>query len=145
MNMNSSKTSLRKHFNEKYFEFLNFLETLIVTDEKSKMFKSFYSKNVMMRKANPSFFIKKWYVSITVPYYQQIMNDNIEFFLNKDNFIHTIKNDSMISKNDYEKFQMEKNLQGCIQDYDKMSEDQQDLLISSIKNLTMICILYFKK
>ena len=140
-----SKSSLRKHFNEKYFEFLNFLETLIVTNEKSKMFKSFYKKNTMMRKANPSFFIKKWYVSITVPYYQQIMNDNIEFFLNKDNFIHTIKNDSMISKNDYEKFQMEKNLQGCIQDYDKMSEDQQDLLISSIKNLTMICILYFKK
>ena len=98
-----------------------------------------------MRKANPSFFIKKWYMSIAIPYHNEIMNDNIDFFLNKDNFIHTIKNDSMISKNDYAKFQMEKNLQGCIQDYDNLSKDQQDLLISSIKNLTMLCILYFKK
>lgn len=143
--MNTTKTEVRKKFNENYFVFLNFLESLIVTNEKSKMFRTFYNKNLMMKKANPSFFIKKWYISISIPYYKQIMEDNIEFFLNKDNFIDTVKNDSMITKTDYSKFQMEKNLQDCIKDYDNLSEFQKETLITTIKSLTMISILYFKK
>ena len=142
---NSDKRRVRKQFNTNYFEFLDFLRTLIISAEKEKLFKTFYSKNLMLKKANPCFFIQKWYISITVPYYNQILNDNIDFFLKKENYIENMRQDEIVSTSDINKIQIEKYLQTCINDFDHMEIDKKGYLIDSIKNLTMLSILYYKK
>tara|TARA_B100000963_G_C22618631_1_gene668700 strand:- start:1165 stop:1599 length:435 start_codon:yes stop_codon:yes gene_type:complete len=141
----SERSKNRKEFNKHYFEFLNFLKTLIITEEKDKMFKSFYNKNLFLKKANPCFFIQKWYVSISIPYHNEIFNDNINFFLNKENYVEKIKNDEDVISNDVNKLQIERHLQSCIHDFDKLDEERKKYLINSIKKMTYLSILYFKK
>ena len=53
--------------------------------------------------------------------------------------------DEMVSTSDINKIQIEKYLQTCINDFDHMEIDKKNYLIDSIKNLTMLSILYYKK
>ena len=143
-NHTKNSRSINKEFLIQYFSFLDFLKTLIQKDDKMKLFNVFYNKNIMMKKANPSFFIKKWYSSITVNYHNEILNNNIDFFLNKNDYEKEIKNNFNEIDN-LNNLKFESKIKDCIEDFKELHPDIQNQFISYVKNLTLLSILYIKK
>lgn len=75
-----SKNEQFKEFNKKYFDFLLFIQKYLNNDPN---FKTFYRKNQIIRETNIKMFIKTWNIRITSKYYEQIINKDFDFFLNK--------------------------------------------------------------
>lgn len=75
-----SKQVLFSNFNENYFNFLNFIKKHMENDSK---YKSFYNKNLIIKQTNIKLIIRTWYNRITRNYYNEIMDQNFDFFLNK--------------------------------------------------------------
>lgn len=75
------KRETSKLFIEKYFELLTLMKTY---SNNNDQFNMFIRKNQMLKKANRSIFLKMWYEHITIPYFNQIMGDNVEYFLEND-------------------------------------------------------------
>jgi hypothetical protein len=67
-------------FNKDYFEFLNFIKNHI----QDPKFITFYRKNQIIKETNPKMFIKTWYNRISSKYYDQVVKNDISFFLNKN-------------------------------------------------------------
>jgi hypothetical protein len=67
-------------FNKEYFEFLNFIKGHI----EDTSFKTFYRKNQIMKETNPKMFIRTWFNRIGSKYHEQVMQQYISFFLNKN-------------------------------------------------------------
>ena len=78
----TQKQDIFRCFIKAYFEFLEYIHNHIGRDNKD--FHNFYHKNKLLRKANVKIFIKKWYENISVPYGREIMNGNIDYFINKN-------------------------------------------------------------
>jgi hypothetical protein len=47
------------------------------------LFNSFYNKNLIIKQTNIKLFIKTWYNRITKNYYEKVMKQDFDFFLNK--------------------------------------------------------------
>jgi hypothetical protein len=75
-----SKQVLFSNFNENYFNFLNFIKKHMENDSKYKLF---YNKNLIIKQTNIKLIIRTWYNRITRNYYNEIMDQNFDFFLNK--------------------------------------------------------------
>jgi hypothetical protein len=75
-----SKQLLFSNFNENYFNFLNFIKKHMENDSKYKLF---YNKNLIIKQTNIKLIIRTWYNRITRNYYNEIMDQNFDFFLNK--------------------------------------------------------------
>lgn len=142
---NLQTKTLNKEFLNIYFSFLDFLKNLIHNNDKLIMFNRFYKKNIMMRKANPSFFIKKWYSSISVNYHEQILNNNVDFFINKNDYQNDIKQNFNEHIEDLNKMSFEDKIKNCIQDFKSLDEINKNKFIEFVKNLTLLSILYIKK
>lgn len=69
-----------KKFNTTYFNFLDFIKKHIKNDLK---FNAFYMKSMIIKSTNIKLIIKTWYNRITCKYYTQVMNKDLEFFMNK--------------------------------------------------------------
>ena len=69
-----------KKFNTTYFNFLDFIKKHIKNDLK---FNAFYMKSMIIKTTNIKLIIKTWYNRITSKYYTQVMNKDLEFFMNK--------------------------------------------------------------
>ena len=69
-----------KKFVTTYFNFLDFIKKHVKNDIK---FNTFYMKNLIIRETNVKLLIITWYNRITTKYYKQVMNKDLEFFLNK--------------------------------------------------------------
>lgn len=116
--------SLFKTFNLTYFEFLNYIKTN-TTDTK---FPSFYRKNMMVKETNIKLVINIWNNRMAVPYYEQIMEGNVEFFM----------------QNDYSKVNGEalnyiiyfKHL------YQQMKPEQRPRFVEYVRKLTELCAQY---
>ena len=68
-------------FNKTYFSFLDFIKTYLKDDPN---FKTFYRKNLIVKETNVKLIIKTWDERITKKYYNEVMNKNFDFFLNKE-------------------------------------------------------------
>jgi hypothetical protein len=79
-----------KKFNTTYFNFLDFIKKHIKNDLK---FNSFYMKNMIIKSTNIKLLIKTWYNRITSKYYTQVMNKDLEFFINKS-YIDDVNNNN---------------------------------------------------
>ena len=75
-----ASTTVFKKFNTAYFNFLDFIKKNIKNDLK---FNGFYMKNMIIKQTNIKLFIKTWYNRITHKYYAQVMNKDLNFFMNK--------------------------------------------------------------
>jgi len=126
-----SKENFQK-FNKLYFDFLSFLKEYSNGD---KLFNSFYQKNYVIKNTNIKLFIKGWYDNITLKYYKTIMDENINFFLNKDynNDINNLENSNDIIK--YINYFKE--------NYNKFEKKVMDEFINYIKELTKLSYMYF--
>jgi hypothetical protein len=79
-----------KKFNTTYFNFLDFIKKHIQNDLK---FNAFYMKNMIIKSTNIKLLIKTWYNRITSKYYTQVMNKDLEFFINKS-YIDDVNNNN---------------------------------------------------
>ena len=66
-----------KNFNTTYFEFLEFIR---IKSNENKGFIKFYKKNKILKKTNIKYIIKFWYSHITIPYYNNIINNDFDYF-----------------------------------------------------------------
>lgn len=83
MNKNEKKLLFSK-FIEYYFILLNMIKEKFNNNVE---FKTFYAKNILLKKTNIKLFIRTWYEYITVNYKKNIYDGNIDFFLTNANSI----------------------------------------------------------
>ena len=129
-----SKTVFRS-YNKLYFEMLEFLKNNISKSNTS--FSIFYKKNHMLRRANIKLFIKKWYENISIPYHKEILDGNIDYFLNKD-FSDDMKNAGSLKS----ELSMNDNIEYIKRIYQNIDKDLVETLVTYIQNLTKLSILY---
>ena len=82
MHLNNKFSSLNKKdtlnlFNKKYFELLDYIKL----NTKDKKFKTIYLQNKLFNKTMNNIFIKIWYKNINEKYYNEIMGENLDYFL----------------------------------------------------------------
>ena len=85
-----ASTVVFKKFNATYFNFLDFIKKHIQNDLK---FNAFYMKNMIIKSTNIKLLIRTWYNRITSKYYTQVMNKDLEFFINKS-YIDDVNNNN---------------------------------------------------
>ena len=135
-NLVYNKKEIFKSFNTKYFDLLNFMKT---HSNQNKEFNYFYKKNYILKKTNIKMFIKTWHENITQKYYEPIMNDNINYFLNKDYTNEMNKINSLNSS-----VQENKLIENMKKLYYDMDEKITSEFIVYIKHLTFLTYLYNK-
>ena len=133
---NITKKDIFKLFNKNYFELLEFMNKY---SNKNQYFNSFYRKNYIMKKTNIKIFIKTWKIAINDKYGEQIMNNNVRFFLEND-----FKDELNGSKN----LNKEYKIQDCIiymkSIYYTLDSAITDRFIKYIYDLTILTDLYNK-
>lgn len=130
----TEKKGIFKLFIDGYFDLLEFIKT---HSNNNSDFKKFYMKNYLLKKANIKLFIKTWYESITVNYYQPIMNENVEYFLNKSY-------DSEVS-NVQNQFNIKYYISYFKTIYNKLDRSLIQGFINKIKYVTQLSYIYYKK
>ena len=75
------KSTVCKAFNKHFFDFI---EDLLVIFPNSKEITFAKSSFATVNKFNVSLLIKQWYNNVYLPYGEQIDNNDIDFFLQKD-------------------------------------------------------------
>ena len=78
------KKELFSKFIENYFILLNMMKAKF---NHNLDFKTFYAKNILLKKTNIKMFIRTWYETITINYKKYIYDGNIDFFLTNANSI----------------------------------------------------------
>ena len=133
---NITKKDIFKLFNQNYFELLEFMKKY---SNKNQYFNSFYRKNYIMKKTNIKIFIKTWKIAINDKYGEQIMNNNVRFFL---------ENDFKDEINSSKKLNNEYKIQDCIvymkSIYYTLDSAITDRFIKYIYDLTILTDLYNK-
>ena len=121
-----------QQFNTVYFEFISFLKDHSNGD---KLFNKLYQKIYIIKNTNIKLFIKVWYESITLKYYQSILDENLSYFLNKDynQDIDTIEN-----SNDILRY-----IHYFKTNYNTFEKKIIDSFIKYIKELTQLSYMYF--
>lgn len=123
-----------KNFNTTYFEFLEFIR---IKSNENKEFIKFYNKNKILKKTNIKYIIKFWYRHITIPYYNNIINNDFDYFLNKDysDEINLVENEYKNNLIDSINFLKNNNV----------SEDDKEKFYNFVKKITIYSNNYFKK
>lgn len=75
------KSIFLKTFNQ---QFLQFLEDILVVFPNDVDIMNMKNTINTVKKFNPSILIKMWYQYVWVPYNEQVMNDDISFFVEKN-------------------------------------------------------------
>lgn len=75
------KSQITKAFNKHFFEFMD--DVLVIYPE-SKEIRVARQSFETFRNMNPISIIKAWYSFIYVPYTDEILSGNVDFFVNKD-------------------------------------------------------------
>jgi hypothetical protein len=130
----STRRNISKTFVNKYFELLEWMKTY---SNNNRQFDHFILKNQMLRRANSSLFVKVWYEHIACKYYEQIMDEDIGYFLSH-NFNDEIKKSSLTEYNVNQAIQYMKMM------YGGMDDNIVKLFASRIKELTMLSYIYNK-
>jgi hypothetical protein len=130
----TDKKGIFKLFIQGYFDLLEFIKKY---SNNNIDFKKFYMKNYLLKKTNIKLFIKTWYESITMKYYNPIMNENVDYFLNKDygNEVSSVKN----------QFNIQYYISYFKTVYNKLDKSLIDDFINKIKYVTQLSYIYYKK
>lgn len=75
------KSSITKAFNKTLFEFLDEIIVIVPENGDVKNTRMFLD---MIRSANPALIIKLWFSSVYEPYVEQIENNDLSFFIDKN-------------------------------------------------------------
>ena len=129
-----NKKDIFKLFIEQYFQLLNFIKKYT---NNNLDFKKFYAKNYLLKKTNIKLFIKTWYENITNNYYKYIMEGNINYFLNKNDY----ENQSNILNKEYNFNQYIGYFKTM---YNNVEKQISNTFIDYIQKLTKLSFLYYK-
>jgi hypothetical protein len=97
----------------------------------------FYNHNKLIRKATPEVFIKIWYTHITKKYYDEIMNEDIDFFISKDY-------EDLVPKSQYIEYNVNNALQFMKNIYPVLDEKTKDDIKLKVFKLTKLSYVYNK-
>ena len=120
-------------FNQTYFELLDIMKQYSSNQPK---FPIFYTNNKAMRIAKPTLFIRVWHEYINEKYYDQIMNENIEYFLMKTF-------DGLVPRRFYVEYCVNKALQFMKDIYPELDQKHTELIKQKIKKLCVTSKLYY--
>lgn len=136
MNLNDiNKKDAFRLFNQYYFELLNMMKKY---SEKSMEFKKFYTYNYMLKKTNIKLFIRTWNETITKLYFNEIINGNIEYFLNKD------YSQDMRGNEDFVKtYNINTYIIYFKKIYNNLKKELVDIFVEKIQQLTSLSRIYF--
>lgn len=121
-----------QQFNKVYFEFISFLKDHSNGD---KLFNKLYQKIYIIKNTNIKLFIKVWYDSITLKYYQSIIDENLSYFLTKD---YNQDMDTIENSNDILRY-----IHYFKTNYNTFEKKIIDIFIQYMKELTQLSYLYF--
>ena len=121
-----------QQFNKVYFEFISFLKDHSNGD---KLFNKLYQKIYIIKNTNIKLFIKVWYDSITLKYYQSIIDENLSYFLTKD---YNQDMDTIENSNDILRY-----IHYFKTNYNTFEKKNIDIFIQYMKKLTQLSYLYF--
>jgi len=124
--MNSSEILIT--FNNYFVEFLDLIIELFPDD---KLLIQAREKLLKLKKVNPKLIIKIWKIHILDKYKNEIMNNDLEFFLLK-NYEDDVKN-----------IEVNNTILDCINKFKEpirlMSLENQSVVLNYVKNLSIIC------
>ena len=133
-----SKSTVFKKFNDEYFKFLKFINKNVENDVK---FNSFYNKNMIIKQTNIKLFIKTWYNRITKNYYEQVMKQDFEFFINKS-YIEDVSTDNTSGEASSTVLNYISEFKNT---FHTLDENIKNEFIYYMVNLTHLSFLYFKE
>lgn len=131
----SNTPSIRVNiFNKIYFELLDIMSK---NNRNNQKFCIFYNKNKLIKNMNPTIFIDYWYDDITLKYYNEIMNEDVDLFLSQV-FTNKFSKTQFIEYNIYEVLKYMKDI------YPYLSIDTIEIIQIKMKTLTAISKIYKK-
>jgi hypothetical protein len=127
----NDKGILLTAFNTQFYDFIDDIEGVFVNDNAIKRAKTAL---ILIKKVNPALVIKIWYKYIVVNYENEIDNNNINFFIEKD-----YKNDlRYLNSSD----DIMKHIDSFREPVRNMGESNQQKSLMYIKNLCILSKLY---
>lgn len=127
----NDKHLLMNAFNDHFFEFIEDIESVFSTDASIKRVKNAL---VLIKKMNPSIITKIWYKYIVLKYENEINENNINFFIEKD-----YKNDlTNINSSD----NIMKHIDCLREPVRNMGKENQEKSFKYIQNLCLLSKLY---
>ena len=126
------KSSILTGFNDHFMEMLEDLKKILPTNG---IISTAYTGLYAIRKANPKMIIQVWKPYVVDKYEEEIMNGNIEFFLQKDykDDVEDSVNSNMI---------LEK-IDSIKEPIKSLSEENLQKTIVYIQNLVKLCKVYY--
>ena len=129
----SDKSLLLSAFNTQFFDFVTDIELVFSEDMSIKKAKMALN---MIKKVNPALIIKIWYTYVCSQYENEIHNDNINFFIEKDykkDFLYIKSSDDIIN-----------NIDKIREPVRNMSKENQEKSLMYVKNLCILSKLYMQ-
>lgn len=130
----SNQTIVMRAFNQHLKDFVDDIQRLFPENVKVRAFKNSVETFIKM---NPRKVIELWYQKITCKYLSEIMNEEIDFFLNKD-YSQDVKEVEGTGIN--VSIDLVEELRGPIKD---MNEEDRKMAIKYVKEMTQLSTLYF--
>ena len=131
LDRNFDKSLILNAFNTQLFEFIDDVQHVFVEDISINKVKTAL---LIIKKVNPSLIVKIWYTYIYSTYKTEIINDNINFFIEKD-----YKNDVSYLKSSDD---IIKNIDKLRDPIRNMGKDNQEKSFKYVKNLCILSKLY---
>lgn len=130
----TNQTTIMRAFNQHLKDFVDDIQQLFPENLKIRTFKN---SIISFIKMNPKKPVELWFQKFCIKYYSQIMNEDIEFFLNKD-YCDDVKSVEGTGINI--NIDIVEELRGPIKELD---DDNKKMAIKYLKDMTQLSKLYY--
>lgn len=133
----ASNSTILTAFNTQFFEFIDDVVKLFPEDKAITQCKQILS---LAKKGNPKLIISYWFQYMTVPYFKQITEGDISFFIEK-NYQDDLGN---VNKNAKENEQFIKEINRLREPVRKMDDTNKGICMKYIQNMAKLSQMYFQ-
>jgi hypothetical protein len=133
----ASNSTLLTAFNTQFFEFIDDVVKLFPEDKAITQCKQILS---LAKKGNPKLIISYWFKYMTVPYFKQISEGDISFFIEK-NYQYDLGN---VNKDAKENEQFIKEINRLREPVRKMDDINKGICMKYIQNMAKLSQMYFQ-
>lgn len=133
----ASNSTILTAFNTQFFEFIDDVVKLFPEDKAITQCKQILS---LAKKGNPKLIISYWFQYMTVPYFKQISEGDISFFIEK-NYQDDLGN---VNKNANENEQFIKEINRLREPVRKMDDTNKGICMKYIQNMAKLSQMYFQ-
>jgi len=133
----ASNSTILTAFNTQFFEFIDDVVKLFPEDKAIIQCKQILS---LAKKGNPKLIISYWFQYMTVPYFKQISEGDISFFIEK-NYQDDLGN---VNKDAKENEQFIKEINRLREPVRKMDDTNKGICMKYIQNMAKLSQMYFQ-